>query len=178
MLNLLKLPEVLIQGMQDESNCIFLVTALEYIHTKVMELKTQDNSKINACCPARMKVIQKESGECIVKFTKTHMGHLTLTASQHFSLASKIAEKISLDVVLDEVRDYLSDSTLNRLHLLTKKDLYNIEQAYNLQKDGVKHQDDGISVDVWVNEMKINNDSCVLFYKPQGIYSNETKLVK
>ncbi|GFT16957.1 uncharacterized protein NPIL_185951 [Nephila pilipes] len=37
--------------------------------------------------------------------------------------------------------------------------------------NAIKHKDDGTSVDAWVNEMESKNDSCILFYKPQGVTS-------
>ncbi|GFV99047.1 uncharacterized protein TNCV_1510251 [Trichonephila clavipes] len=37
--------------------------------------------------------------------------------------------------------------------------------------NAIKHKDDGTSVDAWVNEVETKNDSCILFYKPQGVTS-------
>ncbi|GFV45913.1 hypothetical protein TNCV_2322711 [Trichonephila clavipes] len=44
-------------------------------------------------------------------------------------------------------------------------------EAFNECSNAIKHKDDGTSVDAWVNEMESKNDSCILFYKPQGVTS-------
>ncbi|KAF8789517.1 hypothetical protein HNY73_007450 [Argiope bruennichi] len=68
------------------------------------------------------------------------------------SLAEKLAMKIPLDIILDDVRESISESGMQRLHLPTRQDLYNIENSYLLTSK--KHFDDAISVDIWAqNEM-------------------------
>ncbi|GFR10768.1 uncharacterized protein TNCT_141, partial [Trichonephila clavata] len=83
-------------------------------------------------------------------------------------IASKIAAKIPLDNILDEIRNSISDAGLERVHLLTKKDLHNIEKSFNLSSNSVKHENDGVSVDMWVREMQNSENPCILFYKTQG----------
>lgn len=69
--------------------------------------------------------------------TKTHIRHdndirhLNLTKSERKELATKIASKIPFENIL-EVRDSICDLNLQRFHLLTKKDLYNIEKSFKL----------------------------------------------
>ncbi|GFT94545.1 uncharacterized protein NPIL_96141 [Nephila pilipes] len=120
---------------------------------------------------------EKESAYNI-KFCKTHqghrndIGHLSLTEYEQRHIATKIASKIPFEEILDEIRDSVTDSKLERIHLLTKKkDLYNIENCFNIGSNAIKHKDDGTSVDAWVNEMESKNDLCILFYKPQGVAS-------
>ncbi|GBN08199.1 hypothetical protein AVEN_220868-1 [Araneus ventricosus] len=80
-----------------------------------------------------------------------------------------IAAKIPFDTILDEIRDGVSDSRLERIHLLTKKDIYNIEKMYNLQSSGQRHINDAVIVDAWVREMQNSDkDNCVLYYKLQS----------
>uniref|UniRef100_A0A6P7GY30 Uncharacterized protein LOC114348268 n=1 Tax=Diabrotica virgifera virgifera TaxID=50390 RepID=A0A6P7GY30_DIAVI len=57
-----------------------------------------------------------------------------------------------------------------------KKDLYNIERAFNLNRSAFRHANDAISVDAWVNELKVSGS--ILFYKPQGRLSNEYPQLK
>ncbi|GFQ98034.1 uncharacterized protein TNCT_261961, partial [Trichonephila clavata] len=80
----------------------------------------------------------------------------------------KIAAKIPLDNILDEIRNSISDAGLERVHLLTKKDLHNIEKSFNLSSNAVKHENDGVSVDMWVREMQNSENPYILFYKTQG----------
>ncbi|GFR28188.1 uncharacterized protein TNCT_489601 [Trichonephila clavata] len=107
-------------------------------------LKTQGSNKIDGYCPAQIKVFVSETGA-----------------------TTKIASKIPFDEILDEIRDSVTDSKLERIHLLTK----NIENCFNIGSNAIKHKDDGTSVDAWVNEMESKNDFCILFYKPQGVTS-------
>ncbi|GFS72255.1 uncharacterized protein NPIL_517461 [Nephila pilipes] len=104
-------------------------------------LKILGSNKINAYCPAALKVTEHTDGKCIVSYQKVHVGHqndlnhLFLTADERKNIASKIAAKILLDNILDEIRNSISDAGLERVHLLTKKDLHNIEKSFNLSSN-------------------------------------------
>lgn len=138
-------------------------------------IKTQGTKKINGFCPAGIKLtICRASGKCLVEYTKTHaghgsnnLGHLTLTKTERESFAMKIASKIPFQTILDEVRDSVYNSELDRTHLLTKKDLHNIQQTFNLNNEAIRHTNDAVSIELWVKE--VENSGCVLFYKPQDI---------
>ncbi|GFT59843.1 hypothetical protein TNCV_2496681 [Trichonephila clavipes] len=87
------------------------------------------------------------------KETKRHrndIGHLSLADFERQHIATKIASKIPFDEILDEIRDSVTDSKLERIHFLTKKDLSNIENCFNIGSNAIKHKDDGTSVDAWV----------------------------
>lgn len=140
-------------------------------------LKTQGSVKIGGFCPSGMKVIVTSNGQCQVTYNKTHVGHtvdlayLNLTAAEREEIAKKIALKVPFAHILDEIRDKISGDSLERMHLLNKKDLHNITAAYNLQHEAVRHTNDAISVEAWVNAMKDNQ--CVLFYKSQNLTLSE-----
>lgn len=55
----------------------------------------------------------------------------------------------------------------NRIHLLTRKDITNIERTYGLQS-AQRHKDDATSVRLWVEEMRESPENPVLLYKAQG----------
>lgn len=137
-------------------------------------LKSQGSNKINGHCPASLKVVESSDGTCQVTFNKTHVGHvndighLSLSETERQALAAKIALKIPFDTILDEIRDSVSVSDPQRIHLLTKKDLHNINDSFNLSADVIHHKNDALSVEAWVNKMNENEKSSVLFYKPQG----------
>ncbi|KFM61286.1 hypothetical protein X975_05704, partial [Stegodyphus mimosarum] len=99
------------------------------------------------------------------------MDHLFLSSKDRIFIASKIAAKIPFDAILDEICDSISNSGLERLHLITKKDLQNIERSFDLASSAVKHSNDYVSVDMWVNEMLSSKNPCVLYYKAQGVIS-------
>ncbi|XP_068082106.1 uncharacterized protein [Anabrus simplex] len=114
-----------------------------------------------------------EGGVCTVNYVTTHvghhceLGHLRLTQQEREQIASKIAVRIPMSTILDEVRSSICDQ-LERLHLLSQKDLQNIERSFNLNCNIMRHQDDWTSVNAWVHAMQDSDNSCVLFYKPQG----------
>ncbi|GFX21400.1 uncharacterized protein TNCV_2821081 [Trichonephila clavipes] len=96
-----------------------------YISKGLRHLKTQGSNKIDGYCPAEIKVFVSETGACSIKFCKTHLGHrndighLSLTDFERQHIATKIASKIPFD----EIRDSVTDSKLERIHLLMKKDV-------------------------------------------------------
>lgn len=117
----------------------------------VRHLKTQGSKKIDGYCPSQMKVTINENGKCIVDYVPTHVGHegelahLFLTTEERASIAAKIAAKVPFDDILDEVRDNVSN--IERINLLTKKDLHNLEASFNSNAEAVRHSNDAISVD-------------------------------
>ncbi|EFA06433.2 hypothetical protein TcasGA2_TC009313 [Tribolium castaneum] len=122
-------------------------------------LKTQGSNKIDGFCPARLKVIIDKNNQCKVSFIKQHvghdeedLGHLFLTLQERKCLANKMALKIPFPQILDEIRDSVVGSQLDRIHLLTRKDLSNIERSYHLQSSVVRHESDAVSVDAWVKQ--------------------------
>ncbi|GFT45991.1 MULE domain-containing protein [Trichonephila clavipes] len=141
-------------------------------------LKILGSNKINAYCPAALKVTQHTDGKYVESYQKIHIGHqndigyLFLTADEREITASKRAAKIPLDNILDEIGNSISDAGLERVHLLTKKDLHNIEKSFNLSSNSLKHDNDGVSVDMWVREMKNSENPCILFIKPRDHVCN------
>lgn len=138
----------------------------------IRQLKTQGSNKIGGFCPAEITV-NIQNDKCDVRFCGHHvghqqdkdLGHLFLTKTERENIAAKIAAKVPLQCILDEIRDSISNCNLQRIHLLNKKDLFNIESSFKLNESSVRHQNDAISVDAWVNDLKLSNS--VLFYKSQ-----------
>ena len=64
-------------------------------------------------------------------------------------------------------------ANFNRMHLLTKKDLNNIERSFSLRTTE-RHPIDSVSVKAWVDDMMTKGcDSPVLLYKVQGCATAE-----
>ncbi|XP_048526115.1 zinc finger protein 436-like [Dendroctonus ponderosae] len=135
-------------------------------------LKTQGTSKINGMCPSEMQVTVLENDEHKITFTETHighdqdLGHLHLTVEQRMDVAKKIATNVPFSCILDGIRDSISNDKLERIHLLTTKDMHNITQTFNLCNDSVRHKDDVISLESWIGE--VHESGTVVYYKPQG----------
>ncbi|XP_054261130.1 uncharacterized protein LOC128985556 [Macrosteles quadrilineatus] len=127
-------------------------------------LKTQGSSKINGYCPAKMCLIEKSDGICYLNYLNTHIGHddllvhLTLSKTERTNLAEKIASKIPFDEILDGVRNSVKGKC-DRLHLLSRQDLFNIQNEFNLSSSGISHENDAISVEFWENHNLNENHS-------------------
>ncbi|XP_068082865.1 uncharacterized protein [Anabrus simplex] len=138
------------------------------------ESKIQGTSKTGGYCPAKINAVFK-NGHVAVEFCSTHIGHqnelakLSLGPAERSDLATKIAMKVSHGDILDQVRSSVSKDNLKREHLITKQDLYNIERAFSLNSDAVRHPNDAVSVDAWVETEKQLGSNSVLFYKPQNV---------
>nr|XP_023028933.1 uncharacterized protein LOC111517119 isoform X1 [Leptinotarsa decemlineata] len=146
-------------------------------------LKSQGSNKINAFCPASIAVTQEANDTVRVEYISTHVGHdtdlahLLLDNEVKQELASKLAAKIPLSVILDEIRDSVSNTNFERIHLLTRKDLYNIEHTYNLNDTSLRQKnDESVSEQEWIE--KLQNSNCILFYKPQDCVSEEYSFLK
>ncbi|XP_072379297.1 uncharacterized protein [Diabrotica undecimpunctata] len=142
-------------------------------------LKKQGSVKINGFCPASVTLQLQNNGSCIVNYISTHVGHdnnlkyLWLTSSERETIAKKLALKIPFDEILDSIRDQGNQVSVQRIHLLTRKDLYNIQASFNLTSKAVKRKNDSQCIDAWVKQVQ-NDGDCVVYYKPQGVYLEES----
>lgn len=151
--------------------------------TRKREIKIQGSRKLNGFCPCGLKVKFFTDGKINVEYCSTHIGHKTefahlpLTFEERQDVATQLANKIPLDTVLGKVRSTIKKQELERVHLLTKKDLYNIEGEFNLNET-VRHSNDAVSVDAWVEEERKSDRNSVLMYKPQGEIDTEYNTFK
>ena len=98
---------------------------------------------------------------------ESRLGHIRLSEEDRLKIAGKLAQGVTFDKILDDIRSSVSDN-FKRIHLLQRKDINNIERALKLE-GGQRHKDDATSVVAWVEEMREKGeDNAVLFYKPQG----------
>lgn len=136
--------------------------------------KAQGSCKIDGHCTAG--ICAKTcilTGTISIVVTNTHYGHemdlahLKLSQDERVAIGQKLAQGITAERILDDIRNSLSDS-LERHHLVTKKDIRNIENALGLH--GINtHANDATSVGMWVQEVGEDSDSnLVLLYKEQG----------
>lgn len=136
-------------------------------------LKLLGSNKINGYCPARIDATIHLSGQVEVNCCLNHVGHQSdigrfkLTAEEKKVIADKIALKIPFDKILDDIRSSISGSDIERQHLVNRKDLFNIEQQFKLRSEAVRHSNDYVSVESWINEME-STGGVVRFYKAQG----------
>jgi len=57
-----------------------------------------------------------------------------------------MSQNISFEHIIDEIRDIISNNSLERIHVLTKKDLNNIQTSYNLNNKAILNANNAISV--------------------------------
>ena len=106
---------------------------------------------------------------------QTRLGHIRLGAQDRLQIAGKLAQGVTLDKILDDVRSSVSDN-FKRVHLLQHKDIHNIERILKLD-GGQRHHDDASSVAAWVDENRGKGEgNVVLSYKPQGASDGKTVL--
>lgn len=70
--------------------------------------------------------------------------------------------------ILDDIRNSYDGGTVERIHLLEKRDMYNIKRDFRIDYSTKWHTDDAVSVRLWVQKMKATNPCPVLFFKDQG----------
>ncbi|KAK3909793.1 Zinc finger transcription factor family protein 17, partial [Frankliniella fusca] len=130
--------------------------------------------KINAVCPTRMEVLLKDDGTISMTWHQNHLGHefdvgfMRLTAAEREMIGRRLKNHEDPDSILDDIRDSLTrPSDFKRIHLLEKRDLWNILRKVDF-KNKHAHPNDYLSVQALVESLKKRGDkNPVLFFKPQ-----------
>lgn len=75
---------------------------------------------------------------------------------------------------LEDIRSSNVESdSIKRIHLIEKKDIHNIKRDYNISYATKRHENDLISVNLWVKEMTAKGDeSPIIYFKQQGNSDN------
>ena len=136
-------------------------------------LKTQGSCKMNEFCTAHMTVtedtITKKVKVSYCSHHKNHepeICHMKVPEDVKNIVAAKLAEGVSIDRILDDIRDNVTGS-LEREHIMNPQDIHNIQYQLNLESVE-KHQNDHTSVSAWVTEMKEMEYNRILIFKNQG----------
>lgn len=137
-------------------------------------LKSQGSCKIGHHCTSQLSVSSDHSsGSVSVVLCETHYGHgmqiehLRLSKSEREKIAGQLKMGITQDRILDDIRNSLTSTSLDRVHLLSKKDIANIEQLFGLTSIE-RHRDDATSVAMFLEEMEsTGNPSPILYNKFQ-----------
>ena len=138
---------------------------------RMRQVKTQGSSKLNTYCTSTI-VLKRKDQTFFVQYCPTHyghrklLGHLRLTEMERLVIAGKLTKGVTFERILDDIRNSL-DTSVERIHRVTRKDISNIQQAYGIQVEQY-YNDDSSSLLAWVNEMKQNSPNPVLLYKHQG----------
>ncbi|XP_072394744.1 uncharacterized protein [Diabrotica undecimpunctata] len=133
----------------------------EVSHIRKRTKKCQGSKKINVACTSQIKLIKNETNSRVKAiFDKTHYGHsvdiqhLSIPKVERANIAQKLNSGVSVTRILDNNRNNFNDEKLKRIDLLTKKDIHNIKNAFNIQiQDGVRHVQGTLYLEVF---MKFN----------------------
>ena len=139
------------------------------------QIRSQGSSKIGCHCTAQLSAtVDNSTGEVVVKSWLTHYGHSCDLAHLHLAnndrqkVASRVKDGVTFDRIIDDIRSNIS-SRVDRVHLITKKDVSNIQQSFGLQ--GVeRHPDDATSLAAMIKDLNSDTEEgrSVLFSKFQS----------
>lgn len=138
----------------------------------IRSLKKQGSCKIGSYCTASIECEHLENGNIKAIINKTHyghqssLGHIRIPEQDRLAIAAWFTHtrcKFWQFNILNKIRD----THIDRLHLLTRQDLRNIEMSFNIRQEQ-RHLVDAVSVKLWVEEMRASDDNPVLFFKEQG----------
>ncbi|XP_045464203.1 uncharacterized protein LOC123673658 [Harmonia axyridis] len=141
------------------------------------------SGKIKSRCTETVPVVKvtEHNNKLTVFWVRSHYGHapelqhIRLPEADKSAVASKLILGVPASRILDSYRDMLpSDISgpdqLNREDILTRKDISNIKISYHINiSEGVKDENDAVSVDLWVKQSEHDECNPVLFYKKQGV---------
>ncbi|GFU74847.1 MULE domain-containing protein [Trichonephila clavipes] len=81
----------------------------------------------------------------------------------------KLENKIPVEAILDDIRNSINQK-LERIHLITRQDIKNIKEEYNISSDGILDSNDVVSINKWVEGLKNREDSPIVLLKDQNIF--------
>ena len=138
------------------------------------QIKLQNSNKTGTTCVAHIKAMENTlTNKIQIEYCSTHnthelqLSHLPLADDLKSYIVVKLQDGVSVDTILDHVRDKIGSNEISREHLVTKQDIYNIKRKLNL-KCIQKHTNDLTSVCAWVEELKSLPYNPILTFKLQG----------
>ena len=138
-------------------------------------LKSQGSSKIGNICTAHMKVQQvNATGYVTVHYCSSHhshekeIAHLRIPENVRLSVAAKLKQGVTIERILDDIRDNMVGDDFTREHLTNRQDVRNVLNQYNIR--GIeKHPSDHSSVCAWVSELRTSQGfDPIIYFKQQG----------
>ncbi|XP_072386924.1 uncharacterized protein [Diabrotica undecimpunctata] len=138
---------------------------------KIRTEKSGGSIKIKGVCPSRLICKLRDQGQVSVSYWKTHAGHKEELRTMHLAKAEEkmIVEKLISGVpssrILEDSRK-LETPKLERLALLTSKDLSNLSRKYNTYKK--RDQNDMVATALKVQEWNANNKNYAFLFKKEG----------
>ena len=144
----------------------------------VRQIKMKGSCKTGvSSCVANMRVMADTNTHAVVvEYCSTHTGHeinichLPIPSDVRLSIAVKLHVGVSVNKILDSIRDGAGNSkNRRRLLLLSRQDILNIQKKLNIKK----HAHDRFSTFIWVEQLRSQPENPVLPYKAQGVPQSE-----
>ncbi|XP_054256938.1 uncharacterized protein LOC128981960 [Macrosteles quadrilineatus] len=138
--------------------------------------KKRFTTKSNHHCTASITCIEKANGEVEVKVCATHYGHdndlqrLRLTKTDKINIVEQLAKGLPRDVILDNIRSSTS-SQVERINLITLKDVKNIEKSYRAKPkstSGIPTNCTCSNINSWVSLMSESDHTPVVHFEEQA----------
>lgn len=136
--------------------------------------KKKGTAKTNNHCTASITCFELPNGKLDVKICSTHYGHeselqhLRLTQTEKFQIAEQLCRGVPREMVLDSVRAS-TGSDIERIHLITIKDVKNIEKAYGIQANtNEKTTNMYYNLTDWISNIMASDNGPVLYFKEEG----------
>ncbi|GIY29331.1 MULE domain-containing protein [Caerostris darwini] len=89
------------------------------------------------------------------------------TWSEKEKIAHKLSQNTAMESILDEIRNSVHDN-FERIPLLTLQDIKNIKKEFNINQNGVLHVNEKVSIHMWLEKCRNDEDSPILLYKDQN----------
>ena len=138
----------------------------------IRQTKSQGSSKIGERCTAHIKAIQDLSSGEVISNCSTHhnhevnVGHVRLQHDTRMKIAAQLQQGVAITRIVDKIRENTVHG-ITREHLVTKQDIHNIKNHYNIE-GVIRHANDLTSVCSWVEELMSLPYDPILLFKPQG----------
>uniref|UniRef100_A0A1B6LVA4 SWIM-type domain-containing protein n=1 Tax=Graphocephala atropunctata TaxID=36148 RepID=A0A1B6LVA4_9HEMI len=151
--------------------------------TGIKNSKKKGTSKTNHHCTASITCVEMPDGKVEVKICSTHYGHetdlqhLRLTLTEKYKIAEQLCKGVPRDLILDNVRSSAGPE-VDRIHLITIKDVKNIEKAFGIQAASKEKTSNMFyNLTVWISSIMKSEHCPVLYFKEDGVLNNKNHCV-
>ncbi|XP_074604017.1 uncharacterized protein LOC141857426 [Brevipalpus obovatus] len=138
----------------------------------IRSMKIKGTRKMGARCPAAIRLL--ETGERFqVIYFKTHAGHtnemrhIDIPRDEREKIASQLALGLTRTTILQNIRATWTKENNKRIHRAIDQDLQNISRDFKLRSDVVRDQNDLVSVESHIEQMKSMNVNPIIIYEAE-----------
>ncbi|XP_074604061.1 uncharacterized protein LOC141857461 [Brevipalpus obovatus] len=140
-------------------------------------LKIKGSRKIGARCPSGIR-LHMYMGIYKITYFKTHAGHknelkhLDIPQKDRQLIASQISLGMTRQIILQNIRATWTKENDKRIHRLRYQDLRNISRDFKLRSNVVRNQNDLVSVESHIEQMRTQTVDPIIIYQEQDSEHN------